>query len=353
MMDNVYRRGQPVVALAVVLTAWVAVRAAVWDPSPQKSGGVAEAFAPIVPMPVVGSAEGGASELALHRPPPDGKQRTYGQQPSLYASAREEGGVVGTADIQTRWADAISSQGRLPQTTPSVPPPVPYVSPDAHPGTRRWSADGWMLLRDRGGFGPVTAPTRATYGASQLGAVVRYRLSPESGHRPTAYLRGTAALVRPYDREVATGLSVRPVPGVPLTVAAEVRAGEINSTTRIRPAIMAVTELPPQKLPLNLLGEAYAQAGYVGGAGETAFVDGQLRVDAALARMGRAELRFGGGAWGGAQKDASRFDIGPALNMGVSVSDAVFARVMIDWRFRVAGNAVPESGPTLTLSAGF
>ena len=116
---------------------------------------------------------------------------------------------------------------------------------------------------------------------------------------------------------------------------------------------MAVSELMPQKLPLGLVGEAYAQAGYVGGTGATAFVDGQLRVDRAVARTGRAELRLGVGAWGGAQKDASRLDLGPAANLGVSVSDAVFARVMVDWRFRVAGNAVPESGPALTLSAGF
>jgi hypothetical protein len=183
--------------------------------------------------------------------------------------------------------------------------------------------------------------------------VVRYRLAPDSGYRPTAYLRGTAALVHPHDREVAAGLSARPIPRVPLTVAAELRVGDINSTMRVRPAIMAVTELLPRKLPLHLLGEAYAQAGYVGGRGATAFIDGQLRIDRGIARIGRAELRAGGGAWGGAQKDASRLDIGPAATLGVSVSDIVFARVTADWRFRVAGNAVPESGPALTLSAGF
>jgi hypothetical protein len=29
------------------------------------------------------------------------------------------------------------------------------------------------------------------------------------------------------------------------------------------------------------------------------------------------------------------------------------SRVALDWRFRVAGNARPASGPALTVSAGF
>ena len=31
----------------------------------------------------------------------------------------------------------------------------------------------------------------------------------------------------------------------------------------------------------------------------------------------------------------------------------LFGRAAVDWRFRVAGDADPGSGPALTLSAGF
>jgi hypothetical protein len=140
---------------------------------------------------------------------------------------------------------------------------------------------------------------------------------------------------------------------VPLTIAAELRAGELSSEFRVRPAVVAVTELAPQKLPFEFRGEAYAQAGYVGGKGATPFIDGQVRVDRAIARIGRGELRAGAGAWGGAQEGASRLDIGPAAILGVPLTDAASARLAVDWRFRVSGNAVPQSGPALTLSAGF
>lgn len=149
------------------------------------------------------------------------------------------------------------------------------------------------------------------------------------------------------------GLSVRPLAGLPITVGAEMRVGNVGSGVRARPALMAVTELPPEELPLGLRAEAYGQAGYVGGKGASAFVDGQLRADRRLTGMGNAELRAGAGAWGGAQKGASRFDLGPAATLAVPVNNIAFVRLALDWRFRVAGNAAPESGPALTLSAGF
>jgi hypothetical protein len=121
----------------------------------------------------------------------------------------------------------------------------------------------------------------------------------------------------------------------------------------VRPAAFAYTELPPLELPHGARAEFYGQAGYVGGDFASAFADGQLRVDGRLLRLGRGELRAGGGAWGGAQKGASRLDIGPTATLGVPMGGTAAARVGVDWRFRVAGNAAPASGPALTLSAGF
>ncbi|MEY4238629.1 MAG: hypothetical protein RL339_1230, partial [Pseudomonadota bacterium] len=111
-------------------------------------------------------------------------------------------------------------------------------------------------------------------------------------------------------------------------------------------------ELPRFTLPAGLAGEVSAQAGDVGGPGGTAFVDGQLRVERRLLRLGRSELRAGLGAWGGAQKGANRIDVGPSATLDFPVGGGQ-GRVSADWRLRAAGNAAPQSGPAITLSAGF
>ena len=91
---------------------------------------------------------------------------------------------------------------------------------------------------------------------------------------------------------------------------------------------------------------------YVGGSFATAFVDGQGRVERPLGRFGEAEVSAGAGAWGGAQKGAARLDIGPTAAVTFRLGEAR-GRLAADYRFRLAGNAEPRSGPALTVSAGF
>jgi len=217
----------------------------------------------------------------------------------------------------------------------------------------RWSADGWLMLRadgDNAAPGQVLSD-RPSYGRSQAGAVVRFDLAPASALRPKAHLRGAAALSGVREREVAAGLSVRPLPGVPVRAVVEARASETGGDTLVRPAAYAVTELPPVALPGGLRGEAYLQGGYVGGDFATAFVDGQARVERPIA-VGTTELSAGAGAWGGAQKGSGRLDIGPTAAVRFQLGEA-HGRVAADYRFRVAGEAEPKSGPAVTVSAGF
>ncbi|MEO6153104.1 MAG: hypothetical protein ABIT09_12835 [Croceibacterium sp.] len=181
--------------------------------------------------------------------------------------------------------------------------------------------------------------------------MLRYRLA-DGATRPQAYARFSSALSGPREREVAVGLSARPLASVPVRLAAEARVSETTQGTEVRPEVFAVTELPAVRLPLGFRGEAYAQVGYVGGAFATAFVDGQARIDRQLLGAGDAELRAGAGTWGGAQNDVSRLDVGPTAALDVRLG-ATRARVAVDYRFRVAGDAAPANGPALTLSAGF
>ncbi len=68
--------------------------------------------------------------------------------------------------------------------------------------------------------------------------------------------------------------------------------------------------------------------------------------------MGDFDLRAGAGAWGGAQEDAARLDIGPSASVSFQLGEGR-GRLAADYRIRVAGDAEPSSGPALTLSAGF
>jgi hypothetical protein len=351
-------RGQPLVALLLLIGSWVAVRAitlsfdmsasAATERPAAVAAGLAEASAAAAPAHVLlGKPTARAAAYPV--------RFALGARPAL-ADARPRGlapeKLVALALIPARVTTALMA----PTSAATPPPPlqpsaraifVPSVAPS------RWSGDAWLLVR-RGGAERSTAGfAPATYGASQAGAVIRYRLDPASDRRPSVYVRGSAALEGFREEELALGLSARPIAGLPVVAAAEARVNRQPAGTRVRPAAFAYTELPPVKLPLGARAEIYGQAGYVGGNFATAFADGQVRADREVVRLGDTELRAGGGVWGGAQKGASRLDVGPSATVNLPIGTSAGARLEVDWRFRVSGNAEPRSGPTLTLAAGF
>jgi hypothetical protein len=264
---------------------------------------------------------------------------------------------------QMMWMAALSQMPMPPEMLGARAPmsrPEPFYPGSPEPRLSgqtqrisRWSADGWVLWRRGSKLAPSGGLLTPSYGASQLGAVLRYRLAPDSALRPAAYLRATAALNGTGEREAALGLSLRPISRLPLSLQGEARFTSTPGGHLVRPAVLAVTELPLFALPLGLRGEAYGQAGYVGGRFATGFADGQLRVDRRVVQIGRADLRLGGGVWGGIQKGASRLDAGPSLSVGQPLGGPASLRLAADWRFRLAGKAAPASGPAVTLSAGF
>ena len=379
-------RGQPLVVLVLLLGGWVVGRMIVIEAEGRRpTMGLAAAFAGVrdrpepTPSPQFAASAPSASAARLDIPhaappppplPPLRHFHPYAApmepwQPAMRFSAMPQAPaapvpapvpVQAAAGHQLLWMAALSRMP-LPPTflaRSPVPAPVPSAAPErASDRDPRWSADAWLLLRRGGTASPAGGLTPATYGASQLGAVVRYRLAPQSAHRPALYLKGSAALNGSREREVAVGISVRPVAGLPVAVAAEARGNSQPGRTRLRTAAFAYTEMPPADLPLGARAEFYGQAGYVGGNFASAFADGQVRVDRRILRLGQGELRAGGGAWGGAQKGASRLDLGPTATLGMPLGGTAGARLGFDWRFRVAGNATPTSGPALTLSAGF
>lgn len=230
----------------------------------------------------------------------------------------------------------------------------PGILPSSgHGRSRHWSMDAWALIRNEGAGAPSPGVLPATYGGSQSGAVLRYRIDLASAYRPSVYLRTTSALGGIRDNTLALGVSARPLPSVPVIAAVEGRMVDQANGRSIRPAALAYTEIAPIALPARMRAEVYAQGGYVGGRFATPFADGMVRVDRHVLTIGKAEARAGGGMWGGIQKGASRLDVGPSASVAMPLARGLHGRAALDWRFRMAGDAMPGSGPALTLSAGF
>lgn len=379
-MKRRIRRGQPVIGMALVLLSWVGARAALLESEVYSAQAeavtvrtaavpsVQHARARPVPVPQPGAAPAIPAASAFLAPPsPAMPPISAGPTVTPIAPPVPEVTPIAppspapldrqhlAAGHQLLYLAGLSQLPLPPEALaarPTRPFPVAAPAPATGLSERRFSGDSWLLLRRGAGGATTGGPIPASYGASQAGAVIRYRLAPTSALRPAAYLRATSAVRAPHDEELAAGLMLRPVKHLPVSVMAELRATHLQSGTALRPAILLVSEFPPLPLTGGFRAESYGAAGYVGGRFATPFAEGQLRLDRKIARIGPAELRAGAGAWGGAQRGASRLDAGPGATLGFPLGPGS-ARLSADWRFRLTGKAAPTSGPAVTLSAGF
>lgn len=369
-------RGGPLVMLVVLVSGWSAARAVWWD----------NPFLPLVPDPdrpplaanpptaKFVAAPTSALPLLAPKPPTVGRLpitsaamgwRTGGtgggdshgevaaaQQWPWHATPRDLTGdsaeIAGIEPgLQSGNSDWPAAAPFLP-TRPAAPAPAP---------AGRWSVDAWAFWRQGSNAAPISQGRVPIYGASQAGAVLQYRLAPASPHDPRLYARAYRALVRRGESELALGASARPLGRVPLRLAGEVRYTDGAFSDTFRPAAYVVSELAPVPLPYGARLEAYGQAGWVGGPDPTGFADGQASVTGELRKVAgltdnAMRLSLGVATWGGAQKDAQRIDIGPTLRLDVTLGD-VPARISVDWRERVGGDAGPDSGLAATLSTQF
>lgn len=333
-------RGEPLAALGLLIASWIGVRAALWEEprfelaaKPQQRQDA---------RPVADPAPADKRPVALPRL---ASPATPTALPTFSAPPRPDPATDQRQSETMRDAQAhyhlLQLANQLPLTEPEVNIAAPHaailpvpallaaptpngMAPPAAPDLPRWSGDAWLLLRPgSNGFNapgaglPGAVIPAGFYGGSQAGAVLRYRLAPTSGWRPTLYLRAASGIEKPRGEEAALGFAFRPLPKLPVAAMVEGRATRTVSGTTVRPAAALVTELPPARLPAGLRAEAYAQAGYIGGRGSTAFVDGQARIERPLASMGRFRLRAGGGVWGGAQRGANRLDLGPTATIEI------------------------------------
>lgn len=216
---------------------------------------------------------------------------------------------------------------------------------DRHALARRWSADAYALLRDGGIAGPAASPV---LGGGQSGASLAWTLDPLA-RRPFAVVaRTNAANDDPQSAQAALGLRWRPLPGV--TVAAE-RLFAIGSNARSDWTLRIAAGADGRRG--RLLWRGYGEAGVLGNG--DIYAGGQARTLLPLARLGRAEFAIGPAAWASVQTGdftTGRVDLGPTIVATAPVA-GLAVELSADWRFRVAGDAEPGSGPALTISTRF
>lgn len=365
------RRGQPLLAFALILLGWIGVRSVLWASSVQEFVDPVAQLEPRHKSRPIPPGQGGVGQRENSQ---DAQDREPDRRPVTVVPLNRASDPLPrpTTTVPPRIAaghrllflagvSAIPAppEERAAGATAGLALPLAAAVAQGKGAPSRWSADAWVMWRQGGnGFNlpgrglPDTFLASGAYGASQAGLVLRYRLAPDDGRGPTLYLRATSGLDRPRGEELSAGLTLRPVPGVPLALMGEVRAAPTTGSVAVRPAVAMVTQLPEVPLPLGLRGEVYGQAGWVGGMNGTAFIDGQARLDKRMGGHRDAALSLGLGAWAGAQSGSNRVDAGPSLRLDIPVAGSN-ARLTADYRWRVAGRAAPGSGAAITFSAGF
>lgn len=348
-------RGGQLVMLAVLMGSWGVAR---WIMLAESGDGPrVSPIAHMSPMPVefrkarVGAPVarvGPARQTAMSRASPAGRLALVSP-----ASAPEQ------ADIAIAPPTALASQPVPEAYEPAAPADIGLwalaggsASPDS-PARGRLSGDGWLLLRSVAGVGSGAAHGGlARYGASQIGSVMRYRVSGST--RPlNVYLRSSSALGAD-EADVATGFDLRLLRSLPARLFVEMRLSRSGATSLISPGWGMVVSLPEQRLAGGWKANAYASTGRLIGQETMSYADLQLRLDRPILVSGSEDARFRGGIglWAAGQTGAARLDIGPQISR-TTPSGPGYLRIEADWRWRIGGNALPGSGPALAIGAGF
>jgi hypothetical protein len=215
---------------------------------------------------------------------------------------------------------------------------------------RRWSADAYTLFRESGPAGPAASPV---LGGGQSGGTLAWTYDPLA-RRPLALVAryNAASLggrIDPATGQAAFGVRWQPVTGVSISAERLVSAGVFaRDDWALRVAGGAEGKRG------RTLWSGYGEAGVLG-AGDV-FAGGQVRAGVPVLRIGKLSAIAGPGGWASLQHGSGvtsgRFDLGPSLLVRAPIGRAS-VELSADWRFQLAGNALPGSGPALTLSTGF
>jgi hypothetical protein len=295
----------------------------------QASASQAAARTVVVPVyyPIAASASGSATPARLTSLLPEPRRQFYSAIPAL-----------------DEWPlSRLASSAMPPLRSTVVTPAQSLPAALKRTGIDRLQLTTWALLRAQspGTAGTQSLASGGSLGVSQAGARLTYNFSSQI----SATLRSTSDVGR-RGGELAAGMRIQPVAGIPLWVDAE-RRQRIGRFGGGRSAFALFFEagVYDRPMPLHFLLDTYLQGGVVGLRSRDRFIDGSLT----LTRPVYKQFSAGLGVWGGAQPGVYRVDAGPRVTMRVRNN----VRVHADWRQRLAGNALPGSGPAITLAGDF
>jgi len=240
--------------------------------------------------------------------------------------------------------DDAAPEPTAPPLLAGLPRPAAPALASRTAALSRWSGSFWLVAR--GGGGVANAPLGGQLGGSQAGLRLAYLLDRK--HRIAAMARVTSPLGSGL-REAAVGVEWQPT-RLPVRIVAEQRVA-LNAG-KGGPAITLVGGFGPLPIGGGFRLESYAQAGAIHRDRTEGFVDGAARMSHPVMTLGAIPVDLGAGLWGGAQRGAERLDIGPSITATLPIAGRQ-ARLSLDWRERVAGQARPGSGVALTLGADF
>lgn len=334
-------RGRPLRFLAVVALGWTGARVLLLWPEAEP---VVEAEASVARI-----------DRAAPIPAPQQARTTTVSRPGLAADPVPPpvrwAGIrrMPLGPAQPPPAELLSAKppgvaAQPPAAAPAEPEPavLPPLLPDRlAPLPDRWSASGWIVVRPGTGIG--AAPGGGQIGGGQAGVRIAWTALPRA--RVAAVARFAAPLAG-KGREAALGVEWQPS-RLPIRLVGERRFGLDGTPGGTGLGVIAGADA---RLPAGFRLESYAQAGAVRRSRTEPYADGAARILRPVAVHGR--LALGVGAWGAAQRDAARLDIGPSAALALPVAVAPL-RLSLDWRQRIAGDARPGSGPALTLGGDF
>lgn len=351
-MTTLRRRGGPLRFIAVVVGGWVTARATLLWPLPVSTPAAVSVAAkpaarPIAPATADPSRIAFASFLDQPAAPIITPHRAaIFRTPAapVYAGRPSDPDRVALALLgMVRFGPASEVMIPVPRRDQPRPASQPLLPADASPADR-WSASVWTIARGQGG--PNAGVSGRNLGGSQAGVRIAYSL--DDRHRLALVTRFASPLGGP-GQEAALGVEWQPT-RLPVRIAVEDRI-DLNSG-RHAPAVGLVGGAGPVALGGNVTIEGYGQAGVIARDGIIGYVDGALRLNRRLFRLGDTNVDVGAGGWGGRQPGAGRLDVGPTLSVSVPVGGRR-VRAGVEWRERVAGQAQPGSGPTLSIGADF
>lgn len=364
----------PLRFLGLAVFAWAGVRAVSLGLFPAQAGLVPTASA--TPLPAVpGRSEPGAAPDAMtppgyayaaYPPPPYPYPSPYPPAYPAYAPApyppativiRQPAYAPAPSPAAARWegfaplpeplAYAPLDDRDWPSPTglaPSGKPGFARAAPAGPPRFDRWQFTAWALLRNTPGAPGLSS--YGTLGGSQGGARLTYRFNRQIA----ASARFSSALGGRRGAEAALGVRYQPFGAIPVALNVERREG--LGKYGGRSAFAAYLEGGVYQRPITgrLTLDAYAQAGIVGAKNRDWFADGSVAVSHPIWKR----VSGGFGVWAAGQSDAGlgalyRVDAGPRLSVDLLRG----TKMHLDYRQRLTGNALPASGPTVTLASDF